>query len=344
MSTSPANQFLLKRLGCRQSLSSRFNPDHYEIISQLPDHGWLRGQAHGPATTQTLAERLGYKPTDKILIVNGDDVGMCHAANEATIESLETGLMTSSTMMVPCPWFNEIADYAKRNPQRDFGIHLCLTSEWKFYRWGSVAPHEQVSGLLDPDGYMWRSVQEVYAHSKPEEALIEGRAQIKRAPGRRRRCHAYRSHMGTFQYNPAYMDAYVQLAVEFDLPLRMASQATMEKNSAPTLRDKYDAPRALSFTDYFVHEELPQEKNGVKQFWAGILKNLKPGVTELYIHASKPTEELKAITNSWKTRGEQYETFTHDVEVRQIVKDEKIILIGYRPLRELQRKARKSGQ
>lgn len=295
------------------------------------------------ATTQTLAERLGYKPTDKILIVNGDDVGMCHAANEATIESLEQGLMTSSTMMVPCPWFNEIADYAKRNPQRDFGIHLCLTSEWKFYRWGSVAPREQASGLLDPDGYMWRSVQEVYAHSKPEEALIEGRAQIKRALAAGVDVTHIDSHMGTFQYNPAYMDAYVQLAVEFDLPLRMASQATMEKNGAPTLRDKY-AAKGLVFTDYFVHEELPQEKNGVKQFWAAILKNLKPGVTELYIHASKPTEELRAITNSWKTRAEQYETFTHDPDIRQIVKDERIILIGYRPLRELQRKARKSGQ
>ena len=295
------------------------------------------------ATTQTLAERLGYKPTDKILIVNGDDAGMCHAANEATIESLEKGLMTSSTMMVPCPWFNEIADYAKRNPQRDFGIHLCLTSEWKFYRWGSVAPREQVSGLLDPDGYMWRSVQEVYAHAKPEEALAEGRAQIKRALAAGVDVTHIDSHMGTFQYNPAYMDAYVQLAVEFDLPLRMASQATMEKNSQPALRDKY-AAKGLVFTDYFVHEELPQEKNGVKQFWAGILKNLKPGVTELYIHASKPTEELKAITNSWKTRAEQYETFTHDSEIRQIVTEEKIILIGYRPLRELQRKAKKSGQ
>ena len=192
-------------------------------------------------TTQTLAERLGYKPTDKILIVNGDDVGMCHAANEATIESLEKGLMTSSTMMVPCPWFNEIADYAKRNPQRDFGIHLCLTAEWKFYRWGPVASRGEVPGLIDSDGYMWRSVQEVYAHSKPEEALLEGRAQIKRALAAGVDVTHIDSHMGTFQYNPAYMDAYVQLAEEFNLPLRMASQATMEKNGAPTLREKFAA-------------------------------------------------------------------------------------------------------
>src|SRR6185503_5192816 len=108
------------------------------------------------ATNLSLAERLGYKPGDKLLIVNGDDVGMCHAANEATIEALEKGLMTSATMMVPCPWFAEIADYAKRNPQRDFGIHLCHTAEWKFYRWGPVASRDKVPGLVDPQGYLWR--------------------------------------------------------------------------------------------------------------------------------------------------------------------------------------------
>src|SRR5437588_12756760 len=79
------------------------------------------------AEKRSLAERLGYKPTDKLLIVNGDDAGMCHAANQATIESLENGLMRSSTLMVPCPWFLEMATYAKEHPEKDFGIHLCHT-------------------------------------------------------------------------------------------------------------------------------------------------------------------------------------------------------------------------
>ena len=83
------------------------------------------------ADSTTLAERLGYKATDKLLIINGDDTGMCHAANTATIDSLERGLMTSATIMVPCPWFTEIARYATANPEKDFGIHLCHTSEWQ---------------------------------------------------------------------------------------------------------------------------------------------------------------------------------------------------------------------
>ena len=55
------------------------------------------------AEQPSLAERLGYKPTDKLLIVNGDDAGMCHTANAATIECMEKGFMRCATVMVPCP-------------------------------------------------------------------------------------------------------------------------------------------------------------------------------------------------------------------------------------------------
>jgi len=95
-------------------------------------------------------------------MVNGDDAGMCHAANQDTIEVLEQGLMRS-TVIVPCPWFLEIAAYAKEHPDKDFGIHLCHTSEWKHYRWGPVADGAKVPGLIDPQGYLWGSVEEVYA-------------------------------------------------------------------------------------------------------------------------------------------------------------------------------------
>src|SRR6476661_7936560 len=130
------------------------------------------------AEKRSLAEKLGYQPSDKLLIVNGDDSGMCHAANLGTIECLEKGSMRSATIMVPCPWFPEIAAYAKSHVNSDFGIHLCHTSEWVKYRWGPVAERSKVPGLIDPAGYLWREVPEVYSHATPEQALIEGRAQI----------------------------------------------------------------------------------------------------------------------------------------------------------------------
>jgi predicted glycoside hydrolase/deacetylase ChbG (UPF0249 family) len=290
----------------------------------------------------SLAERLGYKPTDKLLIVNGDDAGMCHAANLATIECLETGLMRSTTIMVPCPWFLEIAAYAKAHPEKDFGVHLCHTSEWGKYRWGTVASRDKVPGLIDPQGYLWSDVAEIYTHATPEEALIEARAQIQRALAAGVDVTHLDSHMGTLQLDPRYLKIYLQLGIEFDLPLRMASQATMTRFGHPELRAQVAAQGIVS-PDDFVYDELKDEGQNVKGFWRGIVKKLKPGVTELYIHAGLPTEELKAITGSWSTRSQEFEMFARDEEMKKLVADEKIFLIGYRPLRDLQRKERKEA-
>lgn len=296
--------------------------------------------AAAAAEARSLAERLGYKATDKLLIVNGDDAGMCHAANMATIECIEKGLMRSSTIMVPCPWFPEIAAYAKQDPDKDFGVHLCHTAEWTKYRWGPVADRAQVPGLVDADGYLWRSVEEVYAHAKPEEALIEARAQIKRALAAGIDVTHLDSHMGTLQLNPEFFKVYVQLALEFDLPLRMASQDTMARYGQPELRAQV-AARGIVFPDYFIYEELKDENKDVRAFWLNIVRNLKPGVTELYIHAALPTDEMKAISGSWSTRAQEYEVFTHNEEMKRLVAEQRIILIGYRPLRDLQRSERK---
>jgi hypothetical protein len=297
----------------------------------------LRVGATEPAS---LVERLGYPAGSRLLIVNGDDSGMCHTANLATIAALEEGLMTSSTIMVPCPWFPEIADYAKAHPEKDFGLHLVQTSEWQTYRWGPVAPKSEVPGLIDPDGYFWHEVPQVYAKAKPEEAYIEARAQVRKALDAGVDVTHLDSHMGTLQLHPAFIEQYLKLGVEFDLPLRMASQATMEKGGAGGVRAAASA-MGLIFPDDFIYEDLKDERKDVKGYWMGKMATLKPGVTELFIHAGMPTDELKAVTHSWKTRTEEFELFTHDPEMKALLEKEKIIRIGWSPLRALQRKDRK---
>lgn len=287
--------------------------------------------------SQTLVEKLGYKSIDKLLIINCDDVGMCHSSNIAVIEGMEKGLISSGTIMTPCPWFNEIAAYSRSHPEKDFGVHLTHTAEWKFYRWGSVAPRDMVNGLYDSTGYLWSGVEQVYAHATPAEALTEGRAQIRKALDAGIPVTHIDSHMGTMQYSPEFLKVYIQLAIEFNLPLRMAAQSTMESFGFPDMRKQF-ADMGLVFTDYFVYDELKNYKD-VKAFWTNIIKTLKPGVTELFIHAAKETDELKAITNSWKTRIQEADVFTNDADIKKLIAAENIKVIGYRPLMELQRKA-----
>lgn len=294
-----------------------------------------------PVQAQTLAERLGFLAADKLLIINGDDVGMCHTGNQAAIASLERGLMTSATLMVPCPWFPEIVAYAKANPVRDFGIHLVQTSEWKTYRWGPVAPWDQVPGLLDPEGYFWSETPQVYAKGTPQEALIEARAQIRKALAAGLDITHLDSHMGVLQYLPAYLDVYRQLAVEFDLPVRMASQAAFEAGGQPSWRARFAADGIL-FPDDFVHDLKYEGPASVKSLWMRRLTDLKPGITEIYIHAGQPTEELKAITGSWAVRSAEFETFTNDPDLRALLERQGVKRIGYRPIRDLQRSLRNS--
>ncbi len=296
--------------------------------------GWVLA-AGEPA----LVERLGYPAGSRLLIINGDDAGMCHTANVATIESLEKGLMTSATIMVPCPWFQEMADYARAHPEKDFGLHLCQTSEWKVYRWGPVAPRTEVPGLIDPDGYFWHEVPQVYASARPEEAYIEARAQVKKALAAGIDVTHLDSHMGTLQLHPAYVEQYLKLAVEFDLPVRMASQSTLEKNNGAGIRAAF-AAKGIVFPDDFIYEDLKDEGKDVKGYWMRKLAALKPGVTELFIHAGQPTDELKAVTGSWRTRSEEFEVFTRDPEMRALLEREKVVRIGWRPLKELQHKER----
>lgn len=291
----------------------------------------------GNLTAQTLAERLGYKDTDRLLIINNDDAGMCHAANTATIKGMEHGFISSATIMMPCSWSNEIVKYARENPEKGFGVHLTLTSEWKNYRWQTVAPRDQVPGLYDNQGYMWKDVMEVYNASNTTEALIEGRAQIQKALDAGVPVTHIDSHMGTYQYSPDYMRIYLQLAEEFKLPARMPSQSTLDNMGASSFRE-ICKEKGILHPDYFIHEEFQNyETENVEEFWTDYIRNLKPGVTEIYIHAANDGDEIRAITASAPKRVKELEFFISD-KIRQLIDEQGIIVISYRPLFELQRK------
>lgn len=285
---------------------------------------------------QTLSERLGYDKDDIVLIINNDDAGMCHAANIGTMKGMDEGLITSATIMFNCAWHTGIVDFAKNNAGHDFGVHLTLTSEWRHYKWGSLAPSEMVSSLLDENGHFYRGVMDVYQHATPEHAYIEGKAQIEKALAYGLPITHIDSHMGTFQLHPDYIAQYLRLAKEYNLPLRMASQSTLAKYGQPGLRDQA-AAMGLVFTDYMVYEELEEYEDDVEDFWLEIIGNLQPGVTELYLHASELTPEFEAITGTARKRAAELETFTNSPKIREALASRNVHLISYRPLLELQR-------
>jgi len=287
------------------------------------------------ASAESLNEILGYKPADKLLIINADDAGNSHAANVAIVEMFEKGAITSSTIMVPCSWVPEIAEFAKT--KGDFGIHLTHTSEWKRCRW---RPLTNAPGLADPQGYLWPEETDVYAHATADAARDEARAQIERALAAGIDITHIDSHMGTMQLKPDFAMQYLALAQEYRLPLRMAPAEMM---GSPQYKPMFDKARemGLLFPDDLAWDGVPRwaQKQGESRtdYLKRVLRSLRPGVTEIYIHPAAPTDEIKAMTGSWPDRAADYQFFVAGPSFRQIVKEQGIILIGYRVLRDAQR-------
>jgi hypothetical protein len=129
------------------------------------------------------AKKLGFPDDRIILILHADDLGMCREANLSGIRYLEEGQIQSGAAMPPCPAFEEIIAWARQHPKKDLGLHLTLTSEWQTYRWGPVTPAAEVPGLIDPDGYLWRSVEEVVHHATAEGSGKRGPGADRKNPG-----------------------------------------------------------------------------------------------------------------------------------------------------------------
>lgn len=170
-------------------------------------------------TTETYAERLGWPKGAKVLILHVDDAGMSHDSDMGVEEATGQGVATSTSVMMPCPWVPEIIQYIKEHPNLDAGLHLTLTSEWKNYRWGPLAGKANVPGLVDKQGCFYSTVAGVYFSATPEEVDKEIRAQLGRALSMGFKPTHLDSHMGTLFAKDAYLEKYIQLGVENQIPV-----------------------------------------------------------------------------------------------------------------------------
>jgi predicted glycoside hydrolase/deacetylase ChbG (UPF0249 family) len=173
------------------------------------------------AQTKNAAEQLGYPADTKLLIVHADDLAVSHSQDRASFAALDRHAASAASIMVPCPWLTEVAEYAKAHPGADLGLHLTLTSEWQSYRWGPVASLNEVPGLLGADGNLWPDVPFVAKHASSAEVEKEIRAQVERAMKVGIRPTHLDSHMGTL-FGAAYFPVYVKVAREYGLPFLAA--------------------------------------------------------------------------------------------------------------------------
>jgi chitin disaccharide deacetylase len=285
-------------------------------------------------SAQTLADRLGYPSGTKLIIVHADDLGEAHAVNAAAIKTLSRGSINSASLMVPCPWFPEIADYAKSHPDVDFGLHLTVTSERVYYRWGSVAAADKVSSLLDEYGYFhhdWEHNQDINTN----EVEIELHAQIDRALAMGVRPTHLDSHQYRLIVNGRKLfEVLLRVAHEYKLPVFVTRDWFADHPYLPQSLGPGDIVLDHTVT---IGPEVPPEKWA--EFYILALKNLKPGVTEFVIHPGFDDEELRAATRERSTWGaawrqRDFDFFTSD-QFRQILVQENIKLITWRELAKM---------
>lgn len=274
------------------------------------------------AADKNAAERLGYPPGAKLLIIHADDLAVSHSVDRASFAALDSGAATSASIMVPCPWLTEVAAYAKAHPDADLGLHLTLTSEWKAYRWGPVAIGHDLRGLLDPDGYFWAEAAPVAKNATPEDVEVELRAQIDRALKAGIRPTHLDSHMGTVLL-PRFFPVYMKLAHEYGIPfLAMHSSALAESDIIPdAILIAGPAVKPDAWTEWYVHQ----------------LQSLKPGLTELIVHLGTDDAELQAIMgnlpygSAWRQR--DFDAITSP-EFKKALEENHITLMGWKQIRE----------
>ncbi|KAA0232436.1 MAG: Carbohydrate deacetylase [Acidimicrobiales bacterium] len=270
-----------------------------------------------------LSEQLGYGPEDRIVIVNCDDLGMSHAANVGVFDALRRGVATSASLMVPCPWAREAAS---RYRGEDIGVHLTLNSEYDQYRWGPIT---QAPSLLDGDGGFPRTVVDAWDHFDLDEVRRECRAQVERAILWGFDVSHLDSHMGTLQLKPEFFDIYLDLALDFRLPLRLSGESTQKPIGFPFRRLAREA--GVVFPDHFVYVGGVGSRRAIES----ALFDLRPGVTEFYVHPSIDTPELQAIAPDWSWRVDDYNLVTSDSNLRAMLDRSGVTSIGWRPLQQL---------
>jgi len=281
---------------------------------------------------KSTAERLGHPADAKLLIIHADDLALAHSVDQASLDALDRRAVTCGSIMVPCPWLTEVAAYVNTHPDADLGLHLTLTSEWKSFRWGPLASRRDVPGLIDPTGYLWPDSPPVVKSAKAAEVELELRAQIDTALKAGIRPTHMDSHMGTL-FVPQYFPTYVKLAREYGMPFLALRSMVAAQGMLGQIKDTDIIPDTVAMANEGVRPERWME------YYLGIIKSLKPGLTEMIVHLGKDDTDLQAIMEGHPAYGSAWRQRDFDVvtspEFRKALDDNHVILVGWREIKRI---------
>lgn len=287
------------------------------IIASMPAQG-----------LSNVAEKLGYPAGTKLLIIHADDLGVAHAENNASLQAMRDGCVNSASIMVPCPWFPEIASYAAANGG-DFGLHLTITSEWENYKWGPVSSRDKVRSLINDQGYFYASTDSVRKYAVPSEVALEVRNQVLKALAAGIDVTHLDTHMGAMAVTPEIIQVYLEAGREFRLPVLLTPQIR-EIGFPLTDRDVVlDALYMASPADYAA---------GMEDYYRGVLGGLEPGLNCLLIHVATDNDEMKGVTVNHPDYGAAWRQADFDFfsspECAQMLEENNIQLVTWKEIRD----------
>jgi predicted glycoside hydrolase/deacetylase ChbG (UPF0249 family) len=275
-------------------------------------------------------KKLGFSATDRVVVLNADDIGMCQATVPAFLDLFDNGLLSSGSVMVPCPWFAEAARACRNRPSLDIGVHLTLTSEWEGYRWGPLSTRDPACGLIDDEGYFYRN-QSLWRAPNPQAIRAEMRAQVRQA----RQAGLDLTHLNCHMFatlDTRLIGEYVGLGFDEGLPVLMVRQPQWVEILSERAISEWEE-KGLPVFDHLREMYLNKPAAGRLEQAIEVFDELPPGLTYFMIHPAQDTPELRAIGDDWPQRVADYETFM-SAALREHVQKLGVEVIGWRRLRE----------
>jgi len=276
----------------------------------------------------TVQEKLGYPATARLLVIHADDYGMSHSVNRATTEALENGWITSASILVPCPWFQEVARIATKHPDWDLGIHQALNSEWTDLRWGSISGRDKVPSLYDAEGYLPLETPTVAKNAKMPEVETELRAQIDRAKAAGIHLTHLDTHMAALVQSPDLFKVYAKMGHEYGLPILLERTGTTHGLPAGI-----DLPADETLIQQVISMEPGVDANGWFDWYKKALTPLGPGVYELIVHLAYDDDEMRGATwnhPDWGSAWRQQDlNLVKSAEFRQFLKEQGFVLVRW---------------